>query len=150
MIHQNAHSVSVAGVIIDDQGRALLTQRRDNGRWEAPGGILELHEDITAGLLREIHEETGLQVEPLGLTGVYKNMPQGIIALVFRCKVVGGHLTKTNETSAFRWTTADEMRALTTEAFGIRILDAMQIDGTPAIRHHDGTHLLEGSTGSSS
>ncbi|WP_455432951.1 NUDIX domain-containing protein [Streptosporangium soli] len=44
MDHDNTHSVSV---IIDDHGRALLTQRRDNGHWEAPGGVLERDEDIT-------------------------------------------------------------------------------------------------------
>lgn len=38
------HSVSVAAVITDDQGRALLIQRRDNGHWEPPGGVLELGE----------------------------------------------------------------------------------------------------------
>ena len=36
------HSVSVAGVIIDDQHRALLIRRRDNQHWEPPGGVLEL------------------------------------------------------------------------------------------------------------
>jgi 8-oxo-dGTP pyrophosphatase MutT (NUDIX family) len=56
------HSVSVARVILDDQGRALLIQRRDSGHWEAPGGILELDEDITTGLRREVHEETGLRL----------------------------------------------------------------------------------------
>ncbi|MEU0521019.1 NUDIX domain-containing protein [Streptosporangium sp. NPDC006007] len=140
--HNTQHSVSVAGVIIDDQGRALLTQRRDNGHWEAPGGVLERDEDVTTGLLREIHEETGLTVEPIALTGVYKNMPRGIVALVFRCKAVGGHLAKTDETRAFRWVTADKVQELASEAFAIRVLDAMRHDQPPAVRHHDGTHLL--------
>src|SRR5262249_8754690 len=48
------------------------------------GGILERDEDIVAGLRREIREETGLDTRPDGLSGVYKNMTQGIIALVFR------------------------------------------------------------------
>ncbi|WP_455432800.1 NUDIX hydrolase, partial [Streptosporangium soli] len=123
-------------MIIDDHGRALLTQRRDNGHWEAPGGVLERDEDITTGLLREIYEETGLNVEPVALTGVYKNMTRSIVALVFRCKVVGGRLTETDETRAFRWVTADEVRALSSEAFAIRVLDAMLYDQTPAVRHH--------------
>ncbi|WP_342666907.1 NUDIX hydrolase, partial [Streptosporangium amethystogenes] len=104
-------------MIIDDQGRALLTQRRDNGHWEGPGGVLERDEDITSGLLREIHEETGLHVEPVTLTGVYKNMTRGIVALVFRCKVIGGHLTETDEARAFRRVTAAEVRELASEAF---------------------------------
>src|SRR6201999_4270975 len=81
------HSVSVSGVIIDEQGRALLIQRRDNHHWEPPGGVLELAESIEDGLRREVREETGLDVEPGALSGVYKNMSRGIIALVFRCKV---------------------------------------------------------------
>jgi 8-oxo-dGTP pyrophosphatase MutT (NUDIX family) len=85
------HSVSVAGVITDDDGRALFIRRRDTLCWEPPGGVLELDESIEAGL-REVREETGLAVEPVALTGVYKNMARGI-ALVFRCNVVSGHLT---------------------------------------------------------
>src|SRR5580658_5805778 len=72
------HSVSVAGVVVDDQGRARLIQRRDNHHWEAPGGVLELGESIDDGLRREVREETGLDVEPVMLTGVYKNMKHGI------------------------------------------------------------------------
>jgi 8-oxo-dGTP diphosphatase len=102
---QPRHSVSVAGVITDDHGRALLIQRRDNHRWEPPGGVLELAEGIHDGLRREVREETGLDVELITLTGVYKNIPRGIVALVFRCKVTGGHLTTNEEVSAFRWAT---------------------------------------------
>ena len=36
------HSVSVAAAILDDAGRFLAIRRADNGRWEPPGGILEL------------------------------------------------------------------------------------------------------------
>ena len=142
MVHQNTHSVSVAGVIIDDDGRALLTQRRDNGHWEAPGGILERDEDITSGLLREVLEETGIHVEPVALTGVYKNMTRGIVALVFRCKVIGGHLTETDETRAFRGSPRTRSESLASEAFAVRVLDAMQHDQAPAVRHHDGIRLL--------
>ena len=44
MPDQPIHSVSVAGVVLDEAGRVLVTQRRDNGRWEAPGGVLEREE----------------------------------------------------------------------------------------------------------
>ena len=109
------HSVSVSGVILDDHGRVLLIRRRDNQHWEPPGGVLELAETIRDGLRREIREETGLDVEPDALTGVYKNMPRGIIALVFRCKITGGQLTANNEVTAFRWADEAAIRQLTTE-----------------------------------
>ena len=114
--HPARHSVSVAGVITDDHGRALLIQRADNHRWEPPGGVLELAETITDGLRREVREETGLDVEPIALTGVYKNMNRGIIALVFRCKVTGGDLTTTNEAAAFRWADGTQIADLMDQA----------------------------------
>ena len=54
MSTERPHSVSVAGVVIDDLGRALLIQRRDNGKWEPPGGVLEREETIPEALQREV------------------------------------------------------------------------------------------------
>ena len=136
------HSVSVAGVITDDHGRALLIQRADNHRWEPPGGVLELGETIHDGLRREVREETGLDVEPIALTGVYKNMNRGIVALVFRCKVTGGDLATTDEASAFRWAADDEIADLMDQAYAIRVLDALHDTAAAAVRPHDGVHLL--------
>lgn len=135
------HSVSVAGVIVDDQQRALLIQRRDNQHWEPPGGVLELDESIPAGLRREVREETGLSVEPEALTGVYKNMARGIVALVFRCKILDGKLRTNGEAAAFRWATADEVRALASEAYAVRVLDALSA-GDTVVRQHDGANLI--------
>ena len=136
------HSVSVSGVIPDDRGRVLLIRRRDNQHWEPPGGVLELNETILDGLRREIREETGLDIEPGALTGVYKNMPRGIIALVFRCKITGGHLATNNEVTAFHWADPDDIRQRTSEAYAVRLLDALREGTAPAIRQHDGTELL--------
>jgi 8-oxo-dGTP pyrophosphatase MutT (NUDIX family) len=136
------HSVSVAGVVVDGDGRALIIQRRDTARWEPPGGILERGETITQGLLREVREETGLTVEPVALTGVYKNMSRGIIALVFRCRAVGGRLTENPEVTGFRWVREPEVSAIMPEAYAVRILDAYQVSAAPAVRDHDGVRLV--------
>jgi 8-oxo-dGTP diphosphatase len=135
------HSVSVAAVIVDDDGRALLVRRRDNGHWEPPGGVLELDEDIAAGLRREVAEETGLSVEPTALTGVYKNMKRGVVALVFRCRATGGVLATSGETADLRWTRRDEVAELADPAYAVRVLDALDLAASPAIRAHDGVHL---------
>jgi 8-oxo-dGTP diphosphatase len=95
------HSVSVAAAILDDAGRFLAIRRADNGHWEPPGGILELDESIPDGLLREVREETGLHVRPLALTGVYKNMHRGIVALVFRCEIIAGDARTSPEARDF-------------------------------------------------
>lgn len=139
---EQQHSVSVAGVIVDDQRRALLVRRRDNLHWEPPGGVLERDESVQVGVCREVREETGLSVMPVSLSGVYKNMKQGIISLVFRCKVLGGELTANDEVGEFRWATSEEVASLADEAFAIRVLDALEESTSPAIRQHDGVHLI--------
>ena len=136
------HSVSVAGVIIDDHGQALLVQRRDNHHWEPPGGVLEPGETIQDCLRREVREETGLDVEPVAVTGIYQNMTRNIIALVFRCKITGGDLATNEEATAFRWASETDVITLAVEAYAVRVLDAQHPDEPPAVRQHDGVHLL--------
>ena len=135
------HSVSVAAAVVNQAGELLAVRRRDNGHWEPPGGVLELDETIQAGLIREVHEETGLQVEPEALSGVYKNMRRGIIALVFRCRIVGGEPRPTSEANRVAWLSPDQVRELMDEAYATRLLDALNA-GPAAIRAHDGLSLL--------
>ncbi|MCD0485342.1 NUDIX hydrolase [Streptacidiphilus sp. ASG 303] len=135
--------MSVAGVIVDDHGRALLIKRRDNGHWEPPGGVLEAGETIPDALAREVYEETGLKIQtPAVLTGVYKNMTRLIVAMVFRCEAVEGSLTTGDETHALRWATRDEVTDLCDEAYAIRVLDALDAPSPPAVRAHDGVRLI--------
>ena len=118
----------------------LAIRRRDNGHWEPPGGVLELGETIEAGVIREVLEETGLTVRPEQLSGVYKNMERGIVALVFRCSVVEGSQATTAEAAEIAWLTPDEVRERMDEAYAVRLLDALS-SSAPAIRNHDGVHL---------
>jgi ADP-ribose pyrophosphatase YjhB (NUDIX family) len=137
------HSVSVAGVIVDDHGRALLIRRRDNGHWEPPGGVLEAGETIPDALEREVFEETGLKIRtPAHLTGVYKNMHRLIVAMVFRCEADGGSPTTGDETRALRWATREEVTDLCDEAYAIRVLEALDAPSAPAVRAHDGVRLI--------
>jgi len=140
---ERPHSVSVAGVLVDDEGRALLIQRRDNGRWEPPGGVLEPGETVPQALQREVLEETGLTIAlPAALTGVYKNMTGLVVSLVFRCTAVDGTPTTGDETYALRWATRPEVTELADEAYAIRVLDALDAASPPAVRAHDGVRLL--------
>ncbi|MFC1434114.1 NUDIX hydrolase [Streptacidiphilus sp. N1-3] len=135
--------MSVAGVVVDDRGHALLVQRRDNGHWEPPGGVLEPDETIPDALMREVLEETGIKIAlPATLTGVYKNMTGLIVSLVFRCEAIDGNLTTGDETRALRWATRDEVADLADEAYAIRVLDALDATSPPAVRAHDGIKLI--------
>ena len=136
------HSVSVAAVVVNDDGQVLVIKRRDNGAWQIPGGVLELDESIQDGLRREVREETGVEVEPERLTGVYKNMNLGVVALVFRARQVAGTPGPTDEATDVAWWTAEQVERDMIEAFAVRILDALQTAQPSAIREHDGEWLL--------
>lgn len=141
------HSVSVAGVVVDDAGRVLVIQRRDNGHWEAPGGVLELNESFEEGVRREIFEETGMYVTVGRLTGVYKNVRVGVVALVFRCTPAltrGDAQPHTAEAAAVRWVEVAEVPNLMDPAYAVRVTDAIAGSPEPATRLHDGVHLLTG------
>ena len=135
------HSVSVTAVVVNGDGCVLAIRREDDGRWVPPGGVVELGETLEHAVSREVLEETGVQVKPDTLTGVYKNMLLGVVSLTFRCHLVGGEPRPTEEAVEAAWLTLDRVRALMPEARSIRVFDALRDDG-PFVRTHDGTHLL--------
>ena len=57
--------------VIDGEGRILLIQRADNGKWAMPGGALEVGETPAEGVVREALEETGVHCRPISLVGVF-------------------------------------------------------------------------------
>jgi 8-oxo-dGTP pyrophosphatase MutT (NUDIX family) len=93
---------SVAAVVHDEAGRILL-QRSIHNEWSLPAGTIGLGESPAQALVREVWEETGLQVLPvkvLGIFGGYNGFrhtyPNGdeveYTCIVFACNVVGGDL----------------------------------------------------------
>jgi 8-oxo-dGTP pyrophosphatase MutT (NUDIX family) len=53
-------------MIIRSGGRVVTVKSwLGNGKWSLPGGGLHRHEDPLQGVIREVHEETGLQISPL-------------------------------------------------------------------------------------
>lgn len=134
------HSVSVAGIVFDDQGRVLAIRRRDNNQWQPPGGVLELGETFEEGVRREVLEETGIHVRVGRLTGVYKNMNMRVVALVFRCTAVGGTPQATDESQEVQWLDVADAIALMPPTFAVRVEDATL--PTAAHRTHDGTVMF--------
>ncbi|CAM5466827.1 NUDIX hydrolase [Streptomyces abikoensis] len=136
------HSVSVAGIVVREDGRVLAIRRADNGTWEPPGGVLELDEQPEAGAVREVFEETGIKVCVERLTGVYKNMSRGVVALVFRCRPIDGEERTSAESTAVEWLTPEEVEKWMSEVYAVRVLDALDIT-VPHVRAHDGRHWLD-------
>lgn len=142
MTENHRFSVSVAAAVVRADGKFLAIQRRDNGHWEPPGGVLEPGETPLAGVVREVKEETGLVIEPVRLSGVYQNMERDILALVFAARLVAGEPRPSDESIEVDWLTADQVLERMTEAYATRLLDAVhEHDATP-VRAHDGRNLI--------
>jgi ADP-ribose pyrophosphatase YjhB (NUDIX family) len=113
---------STTAVITDEQDRIALIRRRDNDLWALPGGGMELGESIIDTAVREVKEETGLDVEVTGLIGVYTN-PNHVMAytdgevrqqfsLCFTTRLLGGDLLADSESTDIAWTRTRDIPSL--------------------------------------
>jgi 8-oxo-dGTP pyrophosphatase MutT (NUDIX family) len=105
---------SASAIVTDEQGRILLIKRRDNTLWALPGGGHDIGETIEQTAVREVKEETGLDVQVTGLTGIYTN-PAHVVAftdgevrqqfsLCFTTTLLGGQLAVDHESTDIAWT----------------------------------------------
>ena len=105
-----------AAALIDVDGRVLLQQRPPGkqlaGMWEFPGGKLEPGENPEAGLIRELHEELGINVEAACLAPLaFASEPLGdrhLLLLLYACRKWQGNVTPL-EASALRWLYPNQM-----------------------------------------
>ncbi|AUG81171.1 DNA mismatch repair protein MutT [Kitasatospora sp. MMS16-BH015] len=118
----NSMVVAASAVVTDDAGRILMQRRTDSGLWALPGGGMDLGDSLPGTAVREVKEETGLDVEITGLVGTYTD-PRHIIAysdgevrrqfnVCFTARVVGGELAISDESTALRWVTPKELDGL--------------------------------------
>lgn len=121
----------------DDRCRILLTRRADNGRWCLPGGHFEPGEDVAETCIREMREETGLDVRVTRLIGVYSSpnfvLDYGrrgrfqVVALNFEVETIGGELGLSDETTEVGYFTEQEITDLDLlEHHWPRIVDAFE------------------------
>ncbi|HEY1741322.1 MAG TPA: NUDIX hydrolase N-terminal domain-containing protein [Acidimicrobiia bacterium] len=88
---------AVAAVVGNDKGEILLTQRADSGWWLYPVGWADIGYSPSEVAMKEVHEETGIECEPVALIAVLDGLRLGfsrhpLYTLVFHCRMVGGEL----------------------------------------------------------
>jgi len=113
MTHSDDAIACVGGLAYDDAGRLLVVQRANEpgrGLWSVPGGRVETGEDDAAALVREMLEETGLQVAPDALVG---RVRRGRFVIAdYRCTVVAGSLRAGDDALDARFVDRAAMAAL--------------------------------------
>ncbi len=108
-----AHSDPTAcALCVDEEGRLLLVRRArdpDKGKWDLPGGFLQEGEHPLDALRRELREETGLEIEPEDIVGVFVDRygegedAPATLNLYWTARVVGGQPQAADDVSELRW-----------------------------------------------
>lgn len=113
---------AASAVVTDDAGRIVLQRRSDNDLWALPGGGMEIGESLAETVVREVYEETGLQVEPRYVVGVYTD-PKHVFAyddgevrqeysVCVACTIRGGELRISDESTDLGLYSVEEIKAM--------------------------------------
>jgi len=89
--------VAVGAAVTNDKGEILLIQRSDSGVWLYPTGWCDVGYSAAEVVVKEVEEETGIEVEPVRLIAVLDGMRLGmtrypLYSLLFHCRAIGGSL----------------------------------------------------------
>jgi 8-oxo-dGTP diphosphatase len=109
--------------VVHRRGRVLLVKRRNPpnvGRWALPGGLVELGEEVQDTAVREIKEETGLDIRIEGLLDVQTDLHTDgrsrieyhYVLVDYLARPVSGRLSLNSESSDSGWFTWDQLRRL--------------------------------------
>lgn len=108
-----------SAIVTDERGRVLMQRRSDSGNWSLPGGTMDIGETLQQCAVREVKEETGLDIEITGLLGIYTD-PAHVIAyadgevrqefnVTYLGRIVGGAIAVSDESTDVRFIGPDEL-----------------------------------------
>lgn len=113
---------SVTAVVVNERDEILLIHKTDNDLWALPGGGHDVGESIATTVVREVKEETGVDVEVTGIVGLYTD-PRHVMAyddgevrqqfsICFTTRLLGGQLATSSESKEVEWVAPDDLDGL--------------------------------------
>ncbi len=121
--------IPVVCAIIERDGLVLCALRSEHmslpGKWEFPGGKLELNELPEEALIREINEELNIEINIIEALPIAEHayVPEKIIQLIpYRCSIVGNENPSATEHSELRWMKKDDLLQLDWAAADVPIV----------------------------
>lgn len=118
----NSIVVAVTAFVQDDHGRLLMIRRTDNNMYSIPGGAQDVGEPIGHTVVREVKEETGIDVVPIDVIGIYSDPNHVIVykngeirqqfSICFRAQATGGDVRTSDESSEVQWVSPENLAEL--------------------------------------
>lgn len=111
------------GAIIVQAERILLVRRSNpplQGEWSIPGGLVETGETTKEAIVREVREETGLEIEVVRLAEVFERILRDresrvqyhFVLIDYLCQVIAGEACAASDVSEVRWVKTDQLEKL--------------------------------------
>ena len=133
-MEEKRFSVAAYAVIQNDDRDVLLTRRRESDDWVLPGGTVKETEAPWEAVVREVAEETGLEVAVDRLIGVYAKRRERDLVLVFEASTVGGQLRPSDERDRVEFVDPGHLPEQTSERDRQRLADALAGGQVPVLR----------------
>jgi ADP-ribose pyrophosphatase YjhB (NUDIX family) len=113
---------SVTAIVPNEHGAILMVHKTDNDLWALPGGAMDIGEAMADAVVREVKEETGIDVEVTGVVGIYSN-PNHVMAyddgevrqqcsICFTARMLGGQFATSSETKEVQFVAPADLSSL--------------------------------------
>ena len=120
-------------MVIDASGRVLLIRRSKEplrGRWLVPGGSVELGETLEEAVVREVREETGLEVRPVDWLGVFDRIEREgesvlyhFVIVDYLCALLGGELRAASDALEACWARPGDLAGLEVPEAAVEVIE---------------------------
>jgi len=108
------------GAIIVRDGKVLLARRGNpplKGEWSIPGGLVEVGETSRQAIVREVREETGLEVEPTKLVEVFERILRDhesrveyhYVLIDYLCRIISGNARAASDVDEICWASVSDL-----------------------------------------
>jgi len=135
-------TIGIFGMIFNENNQVLLCHRRDYDLWNLPGGGLDAGESPWDGVIREVKEETGLDVKAK-LVGIYSKPEKNEIVFSFVCEVIGGEIVLNDEADRIEYFSINELPLNVSPKQVERIMDVNENKGEVILKVQTGKSSIE-------
>lgn len=136
-------TIGVFGIIRNTQNEILLCHRTDYDLWNLPGGTLEHGEAPWEGVVREVKEETGLDVIVERIASIANKIEKHEIVFTFVCSITGGNLTLNTEADQITYFAVDKIPHNTSPRQVTRIKEFLENQEELVLKNEEGKSSIE-------